>query len=320
MSDDLRESLTAAFDEASTTSEAPSQEVVAEVEPNEGETVAEAAERMRDERGRFAKAEEQAAAEVEPWKAAPKSWRKEMHEKYGALPPEVMQYIHEREGQVTKGITDYKTQAETASQRLTEYERVTQPYAEHLQQYGGTERLGRLLHIDKVLTTGSPLEKQQMMSALLNATGIQLGEGQQLDTQNPLMGEVHTLRQQMQRLQQESEARELARATHEIQQFQQNAPYLDEVADDMQRLLQTGMATDLQSAYDRAIRLNDDVWSRVQQDKAKNEQARKAAQIARSSAVSPRSATPTAVAAPADAGNLRSNLSSAWDAVAGGRI
>lgn len=325
MSDDLRESLTAAWDDAEATPEAPPVETV---EPVEGETEAQQSQRLRDELGRFtakqeseqkAEAPEVPEAEPEPWKAAPKSWRKEMHDKYGALPPEVMQYIHEREQQVTKGITDYKTQAETAAQRLTEYERVTQPYQEHLQQYGGTERLGRLLHIDTVLTRGSLLEKQQMLAALHQAVGIPM-EGGQEQQMNPLMGEVHQLRAEMQRIQQENQARELARANQEIEQFSQNAPYFQDVVGDMQRLIETGIATDLQSAYDRAVRLNDDVWTKVQQDKAKSEQAKLAAQRARASAVSPRSATPTAVAAPADAGNLRSSLSSAWDAVAGGRI
>lgn len=325
MSDDLRESLTAAFDEAPVTQEAPSQEAPTET-AIEGETAAEAAERLRDERGRFAKAEaeQEAPVELEPWKAPPKSWRKEMHEKYGVLPPEVMQYIHEREQQVTKGITDYKTQAETAAQRLTEFERVTQPFADHLQQYGGTERLGRLLHIDKVLTTGSPLEKQQMMMALHQAVGIPLGEQPQEQQMAPLFGEVHQLKSTVQQMQAELEARELAMANQQIEQFAQNAPYFNEVIDDIVDVVNLqkarGQKVDLQSAYDRAIRLNDDIWQKVQQDKAKSEQARQVARVAKASAVSPRSATPTAVASPADAGNLRSQLSSAFDAVAGGRI
>ena len=310
MSDDLRESLTAAWDEVEVTPEAAP---VVETTPVEGETEAEQSARLRDELGRFApkqaepKEAETPEVEPEPWKAAPKSWRKEMHDKYGALPPEVMQYIHEREQQVTKGITDYKTQAETAAQRLTEYERVTQPYQEHLQQYGGTERLGRLLHIDTVLTRGSVLEKQQMLAALHQAVGIPMGamEGGQEQQLNPILGEVHQLRAEMQRIQQENQARELARANQEIEQFSQNAPYFSEVVGDMQQLIEKGMATDLQSAYDRAIRLNDDVWQKVQQDKAKSTQAQAIAKVARASAVSPRSATPTAVAAPADAGNLR---------------
>lgn len=333
MSDDLRESLTAAWDSAPATPDAApvSTEATTDViesAPEQSES------RLRDELGRFTKAKQEAQAKAdakteapeelapdpEPWRAPPKSWRKEMHERYGKLDPETMQYLHEREMQVTKGITDYKTQAETAAQRVAEFERVTQPYQDYLQQYGGTERLGRLLHIDKVLTTGSPLEKQNMMNALAQAIGYQpIGEGADPSQQmNPLMQEVHQLRAQQQRMQQELQAREQARALHEIEQFQQNAPYFDDVVTDVQRLLETGMATDLQSAYDRAIRLNDDVWNRVQQDRAKSEQAKKAAQIARASAVSPRSATPTAVA-PADAGNLRSLLTSSMDAL-GGRV
>jgi hypothetical protein len=55
------------------------------------------------------------------------------------------------------------------------------------------------------------------------------------------------------------------------------------------------VAQDLQSAYDKAIRLNDDIWQQQQAEQAKAaaEQNQQKFALARAKAVSPRSASPT---------------------------
>jgi hypothetical protein len=71
----------------------------------------------------------------------------------------------------------------------------------------------------------------------------------------------------------------------------------------MQRLLQAGMATDLDSAYSKALRLNDELFTKhqaTQRDAAEKNrriEADKAAKAAKANAVSTRTATPGAVAA-----------------------
>jgi hypothetical protein len=63
----------------------------------------------------------------------------------------------------------------------------------------------------------------------------------------------------------------------------------------MAGLLQSGVAQDLQSAYDKAIRLHDDIWQQQQAEQAKAaaEQNQQKVAQARAKAVSPRSSSPT---------------------------
>ena len=65
----------------------------------------------------------------------------------------------------------------------------------------------------------------------------------------------------------------------------------------MAQLLELGKAQDLETAYAKAVRLNDDVWAIEQERllKTAQKQASKASQVARAkaAAVSPRSVTPS---------------------------
>ena len=68
----------------------------------------------------------------------------------------------------------------------------------------------------------------------------------------------------------------------------------------MAQLLESGIAQDLKSAYDKAIRMHDDIWEKEQAAKqAASQQATQAAQAkqvaqAKAAAVSPRTTTPGA--------------------------
>jgi hypothetical protein len=71
----------------------------------------------------------------------------------------------------------------------------------------------------------------------------------------------------------------------------------------MQQLLQAGLATDLDSAYSKALRLNDELFQKSQAtqreaaEKQRRIEADKAAKAAKANAVSTRTTTPGAIAA-----------------------
>jgi hypothetical protein len=88
----------------------------------------------------------------------------------------------------------------------------------------------------------------------------------------------------------------------------------------MIQLLQSGMATDLQDAYEKAIRLDPNLFDAVQQSKqaevdaAKRMAANKAVKSARAAAVSVKSSTP-GTATTTKAQDRRSLLAEQFDAV-----
>ena len=100
---------------------------------------------------------------------------------------------------------------------------------------------------------------------------------------------------------------EIERVRSNVEQF----PHFDVVREEMAQLLELGKAQDLETAYKKAVRMNDDVWA-LEQDrllKDAKQSAIKAQQVAKAkaAAVSPRSTTPSGkVSNPEDKKDRRS--------------
>jgi hypothetical protein len=92
----------------------------------------------------------------------------------------------------------------------------------------------------------------------------------------------------------------------------------------MAQLLESGFAQDLETAYAKAVRMNDDVWS-IEQERLLTQaqkQVSKAQQVAKAkaAAVSPRSVTPNGTASAGDKKDRRSILAEQMEANNGGRV
>jgi len=322
MSDSLREQLTAALETAEAapaTEAAPSQETleITDEQPADSGWA-------RDEFGRFkakdAEPEAQPAEDPEPWKAPPKSWRKELHEKYGMLDPDVARYIHEREQQFTKGVTDYKARAEQFEAQVKPIQEAIVEYGERLQQLGGAGQAFRqFLEVDRMLLHGSPEQKARVIAAMAQSVGVPLDGTMQIPVNDQ---QIYPLHQKIQSLEKQFEAQRLSAEQSRVDAFAASVPYWDDqVEADMVMLIQTGRvpANDLQSAWKMAMALNPDAQEQVKSAQAQKAQAQQAAARAKAAAVSPRSATPTASVAVADAGNIRQSLEQQFAAL-GGRI
>ena len=104
----------------------------------------------------------------------------------------------------------------------------------------------------------------------------------------------------------------------EINSFADKAEHFEEARPTMIQLLQSGVAETLEDAYDKAIRLNDDLFNRVQSARqaevaAKQAQEKnRAAKAARAAAVSVRGSTPGINTAP-KAQSRRALLEEAFD-------
>lgn len=285
--------------------------------------------RPRDGSGRFAKADKIANTEVseeteeEPQeqpqvRSRPSSWKKDYEEDWGKIDPRVQEYILQREADFAKGVSTYKNQWDTAAPIMD----AIGQFAPILQQNNvdPAQWITNLGTAHQTLVYGSPEQKLQMFAQLANDYGVNLSAltGEQgYDPQfSTLASELSQIKNQWQQFQQMQEKQEQTMLQSEIEEFKQGKPYFEDVRETMAGLLQSGVANDLQDAYDKAIRLNDGVFQQVQAEQAKKAEADRQAKLAeaRAKALSPKSTTPTASTSSGGKGNsLRDALAESLD-------
>lgn len=317
-----------------------------EAQPVEETTSQEATEtpkttRARDESGKFTKTQPEATTsdlelsddfEVpdEPKieaKPRPSSWKKDYEEDWGKLDPRIQDYIQQREADYAKGVSTYKNQWDMAAP-VMESIRQFQPL---LQQYGVAPQqwITQLGNAHAQLVTGTPQQKMAIFQQLANDYGVNLGslggyENPVYDQFSQLTQELNQIKNQWGQFQQQQETLEQTQLRSEIDSFKADKPYFEEVREVMAGLLQSGMADDLQSAYDKAIRLNDDVFQKVNAEQAQKSEAAQREKVAAAKAkvLSPKSTTPTAstTSGGKSANSAREAILAAFDAHSSGLI
>ena len=242
--------------------------------------------RPRDESGKFTKSQPDAdMQEIEALEAQddekpavkprPSSWKKDYEEDWGKLDPRLQDYIQQREADYAKGVSTYKNQWDQAApilESLNQFQPLLRQYGVAPQQW-----ITQLGNAHAQLVTGTPEQKMQIFQQLANDYGVNLGAvtGQTgYDPQfSSLAQELNQIKNQWGQFQAQQEAMEQSSLRNEIDSFKIDKPYFEEVREVMAGLLQSGMADDLQSAYDKAIRLNDDVFQKVQAEQAQKSEA-----------------------------------------------
>ena len=211
------------------------------------------------------------------------------------------EYANQRESEYKKGVSTYKAEAD----RAKSYENAIAPYADNLQRRGiqPTQYIENLVRAEQILSNAPYEQKVQAFQKLASDYGIQLNGGQvtQLDpyTQQ-LMNQLNQVNQEVSnikgRFAQEENQRlmgEIERVRSDVEKF----PHFDAVREEMAQLLELGKAQDLETAYKKAVRMNDDVWE-LEQERLLNtakQASSKAQQVAKAkaAAVSPKSVTPS---------------------------
>lgn len=271
------------------------------VESTETAVEAPKSDKVRDESGKFAKTsitDDNATIETPvETKPRPSSWKKDYEEQWGQLDPTLQDYIGQREADYAKGVSTYKNQWDSAAPLVQAIE----PFMPLLQQHDiePSTWISNLGKAHATLAMGSPEQKMQMFAQLANDYGVSLNglTGQGSDPQFAMMAqELNQVKNQWNQFQSQQERLEQNQLQNEIYSFQNDKPYFEEVRETMAGLLQAGMADDLQSAYDKAIRLQDGVFQKVQAEQANKSEADRHAKVAqaKAKALSPKSATPTA--------------------------
>ena len=355
MADELesrRDMLEAALEQAEeSTLEAPIEKEIevnddpikAEQEPNNDEE--EPSE--RDEKGRF-KSQESAEEEpianpVDEEVKRPTTWKKEYRDVWDKMQEgkpldkeefsKFAEYANQREAEYKRGVSAYKAEADNARQ-LTEAigPFVPELQAQNIHPVAWINNLGRA-HM--VLSKAPYAEKVQMFHRLaqdygiqLNQDGISMPEQQYVDPyQQQLMQQLQATQQQVKQLSQIREQEDNARLQQEINRVSSNKerfPHFDMVREDMAQLLERGLAPDLETAYSKAVRMNDEAY-KLETDKllkTTSNQASKAQQVAKAkaTAVSPRSSTPSGQVSKGDAKDRRSLLAEQIGQAMDGRV
>jgi hypothetical protein len=223
------------------------------------------------------------------------------------------EYANKREDDYKKGVSTYRQEAEHAKTLRTAIE----PYMGELQRKNvkPEEYISALARADQMLTHAPYEQKVQMFNQLAQSYGINLGG--QVQPQDHLAHQLYTVNQEVATIKQRYEQEEQSRLYSEIEKVRSNAekfPHFDEVREDMAQLLENGIAKDLETAYTKAIRLNEDVWQKEQERLVKTATGQREKQMqvskAKAKAVSPRSVTPTTMVATSDKKDRKSILES----------
>jgi hypothetical protein len=300
---DRKEVLREQFDKAEVDASEP------RIGDNRGKPAPAAADPVRDKQGKFAPKDAAAPAapqvpvEPQPWAKAPKSWKKEFAEGWTKLDPAYQQYVHERESQMKASVDPLIPKAELADQ----INQVAAPYMNTIHALGIDlpTAVGRLMQIDNQLRTLPYQQKLQVLAQVAQAYGVDLSGQVQVAQQSAPPQLLQQLQNKMMELEgrytaqtKQQEAEQLALASDQILQFSKTAEYFDDLKPVMAQLLQNRLATTLEDAYDKALRLNTDLFDQVQSarqaaaDADKRKTADEAAKRARAAAVSVKSATP----------------------------
>lgn len=316
----LRDTISNAFD---TVAENPVAEVQTEAKPPE--VVSETSDRSRDDKGRFeaktAPATIPTTVPVENRPPRPSSWKKDYWDHWDKLDPALASYLNEREQQFATGVSTYKREYDNLKPIVDTISRFNpQEYGMNPLQF--IEGLGSA---HQSLVKGTPEQKLSMFLKLANDYQVPV---QNLFTQgddgkvyfNPQVQAPPQAAPDVGKLVQEKFEEYATR--QQVEQFAMSGkyPHLEQVRETMAGLLRAGLADDLPSAYDAALRhpRHNSLFQDIQkQDEEKKRlESVQVAAAARAKQVSTKSSTPGGAMTTASSG-LRGDIESAFDKHAG---
>lgn len=268
-----------------------------------------AADRARDPTGKFApdakekapeaslKLQEPSAVTTEakqapvvasaPPSQPPPGWSAESKATWASLPPQVINDIAKREKEVSDGFAQY-------SQRQKELDAVIAPR----RQYYAGENISDTEAVNRLWTWFEALQNKphEAFPALAQTFGFNLNQvtpangGDRTNPANPAYDpRVDRVASEVAQIRQQFAAQEQGRVAAELAAFGKDKPHFDNqaVKTAMGRLMQAGLATSLDDAYQKAVKLDPDVAAQIAADERTKAEATRA-QAALTSSAQPR--------------------------------
>lgn len=241
----------------------------------------------------------------------------------------------QRENEFKSGVSTYKREADNARSLIE----AISPFVPELQKQNihPAAWINNLGRAHMILAQAPYEQKVQMFQKLAGDYGIQFNPSeQQYGVEQPQLDPyAQQLYQQLQQVNQEVstlkgryEQEDNQRLMSEINRVAQDTekfPHFEAVREQMAQLLENNLAPDLETAYAKAVRLQDDVWqleqnrllNQAKQQQSKQQQVAKA----KATAVSPKSVTPNGMVATGDKNkDRRSMLEAQLDSAMNGRF
>jgi hypothetical protein len=286
-------------DESLTTQE----EVIQQEQPVDiKETIAKQLEEADKEPEKVEEPETKEEPPAEEYKAKLNGYDNQAREVLSKLPADVQKIIDAREEKFHKGIEGYK-QAANFAQNVG---KILAPDVQYLQQYNITpdQFLTRLVTAERQLRSNDPRVKLNAAHAIMQDYGVDLGmltQTQYDPKLQQLQNENMHYRSYLEQAQASRQSAEVDQAREMISEFGQSREFFDQLKPVMADLLDKGLATTLDEAYAKAIRLDETVFQQYQakqleelkkQDSLK---ANQAAQAAKAAAVSVRGGSPSGI-------------------------
>lgn len=269
---------------------------------------------------------------------APVSWRPEVREKFGALPPEVQAEVNRREREVEAGMRE----ASESRRFHGEFANAVRPYEAMIRAEGGTpvQAAAQLFGTAYMLRTGSPPQKAQLVAQMIQAFGIdvtvlddilsknmtEIGSAQAQDTSLAyIQKELAPIKQfmgQLTGMQTNVANRRQQDAQAEIDAFVNDPKneFYEDVKDDIATLLelaaQRNQKMTLQDAYQRATMLHPSISDIIANRRIETQAQRQTAAARRSrdaSASIPSGGAPEQQQGVTKPKDLRSAIEAAWD-------
>lgn len=206
-----------------------------------------------------------------------KNWNKNDKEIYKSLDVKGREFLLRRHREMEKAHTQ-KLQALAEDQKIAEkYKEIIAPRSEYLKQIGmdPLQTVAYLIDTEKKLRFGTRYEKEQAFQQLSKVYDFPLNpvaanDQPQFDEATQLIiNKITAQEQQINRFQQEKESEKINFLKHQIDTFASTAndngdlkyPHFEAVKKDMGVLLERRMVKSMEEAYEKAIRLNEELYN-----------------------------------------------------------
>lgn len=215
---------------------------------------------------------------------APSSWTPKAREEWSKLPETARQEILRREEDSVKGIRQLQEQMAP----YTQFAQTLEPFIKEAfdNKADPGQYIGNVMQAERRLRTGTAEERFGSLVEIAESYGIPLRKiindamGQEIipdpfltKSQHSIPPEVQRELEESRRFREEMTSKKSTDDTtalqNQINDFKKDKEFFDDVASDMGLLLEAGRATDLQDAYDKACRLNPEVWELLQERASK---------------------------------------------------
>lgn len=233
----------------------------------------------------------------------PVSWSKEAKESWNTLPPAIQNAVLKREKEFSDGIKQYADDAK----KIRELEPYFAPHRQSMAANGINEVqvVGKLFDWFNNLSHSDPNHRAMAFRALAQSFGIDLARvfpqktGETVDkkefdgkevaqspdlTQHPVIQQLYGAVQQMhtQQIEQQRQA-----AYSYVAEWAKDKPHFERVRETMRSILASGVLPlkngqlDLDAAYEKAIRLDDELFRQIEEERIAKEAEQKAKDLAK---------------------------------------